>query len=76
MASITLDHDDLAEAFEYLDGLRECGATNMFGAGAYLQEDYGMDRRVAGAVLSAWMKSFDPDLSADVRASLALEQAA
>lgn len=65
-------HLELAEYFEYLDDLRESGETNMFGAGNYLREDYGLDRREAGAVLSAWMKTFDGSSSAEDRADKAL----
>ena len=46
-------HLELVEYFEYLDDLRESGETNMFGAGNYLREDHGLDRREAGAVVSA-----------------------
>ena len=53
----TLD-ETTTEYFEYLDDLRESGVTNMFGAGAFLQENFGIDRREAGAVLSMWMKTF------------------
>lgn len=60
--------DELAEHFEYLDALRESGVTNMFGAGPYLVRDCGLEKADAGAVLSAWMGSFDPDKSALDRA--------
>jgi len=46
------------EYFEYLDALRESGATNMFGAGAFLQTNFGLGRQEAGKVLSNWMKTF------------------
>jgi len=45
--------------FEYLDDLRESGVTNMFGAGAYLEADFGLDRNEARKVLSKWMETFD-----------------
>lgn len=47
------------EYFEYLDDLRESGATNMFGAGAYLQDAFDLSRRDASAVLSEWMRTFN-----------------
>lgn len=50
--------DDLQEIYDYLDDLRESGETNMYGAGAYLMSDFGMKRRMASRVLSAWMKDF------------------
>lgn len=46
------------ERFDYLDALRESGATNMFGAGAYLQREFGLTREEARGTLSKWMKTF------------------
>jgi hypothetical protein len=43
---------------EYLDWLRETGITNMFGAGAYLREEYGFERDEASEVLKYWMQTF------------------
>lgn len=43
---------------EFLDNLRESGKTNMFGAGPYLEEEFGLDKREAREVLSNWMKNF------------------
>lgn len=50
--------DETKEHYEFLDELRESGATNMFGAGPYLQDEFGMNRREAGKVVVAWMESF------------------
>lgn len=47
-----------AEVKAYLDELRDSGVTNMFGAGAYLREEFGFTRSEASAELSRWMKSF------------------
>jgi len=47
--------DSLSDYFEYLDELRLSGETNMFGAGAYLQQEFGLDRREARAILMEWM---------------------
>jgi hypothetical protein len=60
--------DQLADLFDYLDALRESGATNMFGAGEYLARDHDLDARDARTVLVAWMKSFDRDTPPEVRA--------
>jgi hypothetical protein len=49
--------EDYNEEFEYLDDLRESGATNMFGAGPYLESLFGYDRRKAKDILLLWMKS-------------------
>ena len=46
------------EHLVYLDGLRESGETNMFGAGAYLQDEFGLDRQGAKESLSYWMQTF------------------
>ncbi len=46
------------EVFEYLDDLRESGEVNMFGAGPYLQERFGLTRAIAREYLFDWMESF------------------
>lgn len=56
MENITQKYEQ--ELFDYLDELRDSGVTNMFGAGAYLQRDFGLSRRQSHEVLQAWMKSF------------------
>lgn len=64
-----LDQDKLAGYFEYLDRLRNSGATNMFGAGVYLSTAFDIPRGDSNVVLSAWMKSYKPGVSADERAA-------
>lgn len=50
---VTDDHLD------YLDLLRESGATNMFGARPYLKKEFKIkDDEKAAAILTYWMKSF------------------
>ncbi len=49
---VTEDH------LEYLDMLRESGATNMFGAGAYLERDMDLSKSDARAVLAYWMETY------------------
>jgi len=44
---------------KFLDELRESGKTNMFGAGSYLEEEFGLDKYEARAVLSEWMRTFE-----------------
>lgn len=46
------------EHLEYLDELRASGETNMYGAGAYLREDFFFTRNEARDVLGYWMKTF------------------
>ena len=44
----------------YLDNLRESGATNMYGAGAYLQKAFDELNRVeVHEILAYWMDSFE-----------------
>jgi len=45
--------------FEYLDDLRESGVTNMYGAGSYVQDEFGLSRREAGDLLVEWMTTFE-----------------
>lgn len=44
---------------EYLDELRESSVTNMFGAGSYLEDEFGINRRDARTILMYWMESFN-----------------
>ncbi len=43
----------------YLDELRESGATNMYGAGSYLQDAFDIDKHEAREILMYWMHSFE-----------------
>ena len=45
--------------YEYLEFLRQSGATNMFGAAPYLQDHYGLEKREAEGILISWMKNYD-----------------
>ena len=60
--------------FEYLDGLRESGVTNMFGARPYVVRAFKLDEEMAGKYLSAWMGTFDADKTALARALEATEK--
>lgn len=51
-AIVTDDH------LTYLDDLRESGVTNMYGAGPYLTEEFGLSRNDSREVLTYWMKTF------------------
>lgn len=42
----------------FLDVLRSSGVTNMYGAGEYIQEQFGVDKHQARNFLSQWMKTF------------------
>lgn len=43
---------------KFLDNLRKSGETNMFGAAPYVEDEFGVTRQEARAILSAWMASF------------------
>ncbi len=46
------------EHLEFLDLLRESGVTQMFGAGIYLEETFGLPKAQARKILSYWMQTF------------------
>lgn len=46
------------EHLEYLDGLRESGETNMFGAIPFIEKEFGMSDVNARTILKYWMESF------------------
>ena len=49
----------LDEWMSYLNELRESGRTNMFGAGSFLVEEYGLKPRDAKKVVQYWMENFN-----------------
>lgn len=46
------------EHLEYLDALRESGETNMYGAGPWLRDSFGVSRDESHEILGYWMASF------------------
>ena len=46
------------EQRQYLNELRRSGVTNMFGAGACLEHEFGLTKKEAGDVLVEWMRTF------------------
>lgn len=63
----------MMEYFNFLDQLRESGETNMFGAGPYLQEAFGITNRAESAyIVGKWMKTFSDEESVKERAKKAL----
>jgi hypothetical protein len=46
------------EYYEYLDALRDSGATNMFGGASWLQDAFDLDRTEARDILLDWMHTF------------------
>lgn len=63
---------ELVKYFKYLDGLRERGTTNMYGARPYLTRQFSLDGLSASQVLSQWMLTFS-DAPAAERATEALK---
>jgi len=56
------------EHLEYLDDLRESGVTNMFGARAYLLDEFdALEEKEAGKILTYWMQTFGDRQSASSR---------
>lgn len=52
-----MEEYDEKEVFDYLLGLRDSGVTNMFGAGSFLEEQFGMNQSIAKEWLVKWMGS-------------------
>jgi len=44
-------------AFDFLEGLRVSGITNMFGATPYIMEEFDLEKRHARELLTKWMES-------------------
>jgi hypothetical protein len=49
------------EYSDYLEALRKSGKTNMFGAGVYLENEFGLSKKDARNVLAEWMQSYQKD---------------
>ena len=54
-----LTEEELVDTLIYLDGLRESGEVNMFGAGAYLEAWFAFTKRESSIILKYWIKTFD-----------------
>jgi len=51
--------NNITEAhLEFLDELRESGATNMYGAGSYIEDEFVVDKKEAKEILLYWMSTF------------------
>ena len=46
---------NVREEFLFLNGLRESGVTNMFGAAPYLEFEFELTNREARKIVSDWM---------------------
>jgi len=49
------------EHLTYLDGLRESGITNMWGAGSYVAYHFSCSDKEASKILAYWMDSYGQD---------------
>ena len=56
--SLDLELEALNAMYDYLNELQVSGETNMYGAGAYLEREFGLGRRLAGKVLNSWMEDY------------------
>jgi hypothetical protein len=54
----TTNEPNERKVFEYLDALRESGATNMYGATPYIQKRFGTTRYEAQRLLTQWMETY------------------
>jgi hypothetical protein len=52
----TIPDEPIENYFNVLDDLRESGSINMFGAGKYLEEAFGLDKDKAQEILVKWME--------------------
>ena len=46
------------EQQKFLEDLKESGKINMYGAGTYLMDRFGLDKREARTVMIEWMNSY------------------
>lgn len=53
-----VDGVDVQEAYDFLDSLRESGVTNMFGAPAYVREEFGCSKATARQLFVWWTEDF------------------
>ncbi len=56
LAYIKADSDQEQVYFDYLEELRQSGATNMYGASPYLACEFMLEDKEAGNILVKWIK--------------------
>ena len=49
------------EVLTYLNMLRDSGATNMFGAVPYIEEEFDLNSKEARSLLTLWMANFNDE---------------
>ena len=65
------EHEEVISAFEFLDSLKESGATNMLGATPYIKKQLNVSSHRAKELNLMWIRSYDPERSMDDRVELA-----
>ena len=53
--------DQEQEVLEFLNILRDSGATNMFGAVPYIKDEFELDSKEAKCLLMLWMANFNDE---------------
>ena len=53
--------DQEQEVLEFLNMLRDSGATNMFGATPYIKDEFELDSKEAKRLLMLWMANFNDE---------------
>ena len=53
--------DKEQEVLEFLNILRDSGATNMFGAVPYIKDEFELDSKEAKSLLMLWMAYFNDE---------------
>ena len=53
--------DKEQEVLEFLNILRDLGATNMFGAVPYIKDEFELDSKEAKRLLMLWMANFNDE---------------
>jgi len=53
--------DKEQEVLEFLNILRDSGATNMFGAVPYIKDEFELDNKEAKRLLMLWMANFNDE---------------
>jgi len=61
MENTRLATDAEREALEFLNELRITGVTNMFGAGPFIEAEFGVTRQEAARLLNLWMANFNEE---------------
>ncbi len=61
MATLRKTTEQEKEVFKYLNELRESGITNMFGARPYIINNFVIEGKEAGRLLTIWMKVFNDE---------------